>query len=93
MYRSIVVPLDGSVASEHVLPLAVQIARSSHATLRQVYVPGPDDASMLEDGLPLDIALPARSITCAQAYLKQIRLHSGCVFLGRWHMEARSRAG
>jgi nucleotide-binding universal stress UspA family protein len=73
MYRSIVVPLDGSAANEHVLPIAIQIARDSNATLRLVYVPGPDDASMLEDGLPLDVALPARSITCAQTYLKQIR--------------------
>jgi hypothetical protein len=30
---------------------------------------------MLEDGLPLDVALPARSITCAQAHLIQIREH------------------
>jgi nucleotide-binding universal stress UspA family protein len=73
MYRSIVVPLDGSAASEHVLPIAIQIARDSDATLRLVYVPGPDDASMLEDGLPRDGVLTARSITCAQAYLKQIR--------------------
>ena len=34
MYRSILVPLDGSVFAEHALPLAVGIARRSGATLR-----------------------------------------------------------
>jgi nucleotide-binding universal stress UspA family protein len=73
MYRSIVVPLDGSAVSEHALPIAMQIARNSDATLRLIYVPDLDDASMLEEGLALGGALPARSATCAQAYLKQIR--------------------
>lgn len=72
MYRSIVVPLDGSAASEHAIPIAMRLARDSDATLRLVYVPKLDDASILEEGLPLDRALPARSATCAQAYLKQI---------------------
>jgi nucleotide-binding universal stress UspA family protein len=34
MYRSILVPLDGSVFAEHALPLALGIARRSGATLR-----------------------------------------------------------
>jgi len=72
MYRSIVVPLDGSAASEHVLPVAIQIARGSDATLRLVYVQVPDDISTLEGGTPLDIAMPAYS-TRAQAYLEHIR--------------------
>lgn len=73
MYRSIVVPLDGSAASEYALPIAMQIARDSDAMLRLVYVPDLDDASILEEGLSLDGVLPARSTMCAQAYLKQIR--------------------
>ena len=73
MYRSVVVPLDGSAASEHVLPIAVQIARGSDATLRLVYVPNPDDVSTLEGGTSLDVALPARSSTRPQAYLEHIR--------------------
>jgi nucleotide-binding universal stress UspA family protein len=36
MYRSVIVPLDGSAASEHVLPVALQITRASDATLRLV---------------------------------------------------------
>jgi nucleotide-binding universal stress UspA family protein len=49
------------------------IARDTDAMLRLVYVPDLDDASILEEGLSLDGALPARNATCAQAYLKQIR--------------------
>jgi len=33
MYRSIIVPLDGSMAAEHALPLAISIACSAGATL------------------------------------------------------------
>jgi nucleotide-binding universal stress UspA family protein len=55
MYRSIMVPLDGSRAAEHALPLAISIARRSGATLQLAHVhasaqsismdavPGPDD--------------------------------------------------
>jgi nucleotide-binding universal stress UspA family protein len=38
MFRSIVVPLDGSTFSEHALPLAIGIARRSNAQLRLVHV-------------------------------------------------------
>jgi hypothetical protein len=34
MYRSIMVPLDGSVFSEHALPLALSIARRAGAALQ-----------------------------------------------------------
>jgi nucleotide-binding universal stress UspA family protein len=73
MYRSVVVPLDGSAASEHVLPVAVQIARYSGAALHLVSVPAPADACALHGGTPLDVALPARDSIWAQAYLEQIR--------------------
>ena len=41
MYRSLLVPLDGSTFAEHALPLALSIARRAGATLRvaQVHVP------------------------------------------------------
>jgi len=41
MYRSLLVPLDGSAFAEHALPLALTIARRADATLRvaQVHVP------------------------------------------------------
>src|SRR5512140_1097579 len=38
MYRSILVPLDGSAFREHALPLAAGIARRSGARLRLVHV-------------------------------------------------------
>jgi nucleotide-binding universal stress UspA family protein len=73
MYRSILVPLDGSAASEHVLPVAVQIAHNSGAALRLVSVPPPADANTLEGEALLDVALPARCGTRPEAYLEQIR--------------------
>jgi nucleotide-binding universal stress UspA family protein len=73
MYRSVVVPLDGSAASEHVLPVAIQIACRSDATLRLVLVPTPDDVSMLEGEASLGVALPARRSVRLQAYLEQVR--------------------
>jgi nucleotide-binding universal stress UspA family protein len=73
MYRSVIVPLDRSAASEHVLPIAVQIAHGSDATLRLVYMPNPEDVSMLESQMPLDVVLPARSRMPPQAYLEHIR--------------------
>ena len=43
MYRTIMVPLDGSKLAEQALPLATSIAKRAHATLRlaQVHRPGP----------------------------------------------------
>jgi len=41
MYRSILVPLDGSVFAEHALPLALSIARRAEAALQVIYVHPP----------------------------------------------------
>lgn len=41
MYRSILVPLDGSVLSEHALPAAATVARASGATLHLTHVQAP----------------------------------------------------
>src|SRR5689334_16481860 len=41
MYRSILVPLDGSPASEQALPYAAALARRSGAALRLAYVHTP----------------------------------------------------
>lgn len=37
-FRQLLVPLDGSLASEHAIPYAIQIARRSRADIRLVYV-------------------------------------------------------
>jgi nucleotide-binding universal stress UspA family protein len=73
MYRSVVVPLDGSAASEHVLPIAIQIAQGSDAPLRLVYTPYQADVSALEGGTPLDVALRGHGSVRPQAYLEQLR--------------------
>ena len=39
MYRSLLVPLDGSAFGEHALPLALDIARRADATLREIMTP------------------------------------------------------
>lgn len=41
MYRSILVPLDGSAASEHAIPYALGIARRAAATVQLVHVSTP----------------------------------------------------
>ena len=72
MFKSILVPLDGSVFAEHALPLAISIARQSGATLRLLRLIPP-----LEDGFfwaplpgtPLEADLREKNRAKAQAYL------------------------
>jgi nucleotide-binding universal stress UspA family protein len=72
MYRSILVPLDGSSFGEQALPLAVSIARRAGATLHLVSVHVPI-APMVEDGVAsfdqrIDLAVKRRS----QVYLDKV---------------------
>jgi nucleotide-binding universal stress UspA family protein len=59
MYRSVIVPLDHSAASEHVLAVAAEIAHSSDATLRLVRQPQREQIRMLGREVAFDGALPA----------------------------------
>jgi len=43
LYRTILLPLDGSVFSEHALPAAIEVARRSGAVLHLVHVYQPDE--------------------------------------------------
>ena len=43
LYRTILLPLDGSVFSEHALPAALEVARRSGAVLHLVHVYRPDE--------------------------------------------------
>jgi nucleotide-binding universal stress UspA family protein len=52
MYRSIMVPLDGSRAAEHALPLAISVARRAGATLQLMHVHNPV-RPMFMDAVPL----------------------------------------
>jgi hypothetical protein len=51
MYRSILVPLDGSSFGEHALPLALSIARRANAHLQLVRVHSVLDAVYAPDGV------------------------------------------
>ena len=57
MYRTILVPLDGSAFGEHALPLALGIARRSGAAVQLIHVCTPPHA-YLADGLPALVATP-----------------------------------
>jgi nucleotide-binding universal stress UspA family protein len=67
MYRSILVPLDGSAFAEHALPLALGIARRSGAPLQFVQVHTP--FVYLENGLALGDRLDQQLRAEEQAYL------------------------
>lgn len=75
MYRSILVPLDGSPLSEYPLPVACDIARRSGATLRLVHVHmRTRPARIRNKGRPVvDGHLQSSDKTCALAYLERIR--------------------
>jgi nucleotide-binding universal stress UspA family protein len=69
MYRSILVPLDGSTFSEHALPLAREVARRTGASLQLLHVIPP--FPVLDAGAPLlaDADLMAQFQAQARAYL------------------------
>jgi nucleotide-binding universal stress UspA family protein len=74
MYRSILVPLDGSPLSECALPLAAAVARAAGATLRLAIVPVRATASpVYVEGLPV-IDADLRSLAAAHdlAYLQGV---------------------
>jgi nucleotide-binding universal stress UspA family protein len=57
MYRSLLVPLDGSAFSEHALPLALSIARRARAELQLLHVHAPLAAVYAEGAFYLDSQL------------------------------------
>ena len=79
MYRSILVPLDGSPLSERALPLALAIARRAGAVLHLAHVHIPPTMPMYSADLPLfDADLDERMIAQERAYLDTLaeRLHT-----------------
>ena len=75
MYRSILVPLDGSPLSEYALPAACDIARRSGAALRLVHVHmrATPDPNYVE-GLPvIDEGMQSLGKDHERAYLERIR--------------------
>jgi nucleotide-binding universal stress UspA family protein len=75
MYRSILVPLDGSPLSEYALPVACDLARRSSATLRLVHVHTDATSTPIAvEGLPvIDENLRSLGKVHARAYLERMR--------------------
>jgi nucleotide-binding universal stress UspA family protein len=75
VFKSIVVPLDGSAFAEHALPLAATIARNAGARLRLVRVlPGMADRHFWapSPGSKLETEFQENHRAAARTYLKQI---------------------
>jgi nucleotide-binding universal stress UspA family protein len=75
MFRTILVPLDGSVFAEHALPLAVSVARHCEATLRLLRVVPPLADYFFMPPEPTDpLAAELRQLyrAEAQAYLNDV---------------------
>lgn len=73
MFRSILVPLDGSPLSERALPLAVGIARNTHAALHLVHVHSISSALMYSPDLAyVDASLDETMIEQEKSYLDSI---------------------
>jgi nucleotide-binding universal stress UspA family protein len=75
MYRTIVVPLDGSVFAEHAVPLAISLGKQTGATVRLLRVVPPlADYLFLPPNLndPLDAELRTLHRKEAQAYLEYV---------------------
>ena len=75
MYRSILVPLDGSPLSEYALPAACDIARRSGAALRLVHVHMRATSNPIYvEGLPMiDERLQSLGKDHERAYLERVR--------------------
>jgi nucleotide-binding universal stress UspA family protein len=73
MYRTLLVPLDGSPLSEQALPAASNLAHRYKASLHLVHVHIPNDPIYIE-GMPvIDAQLHSRGREHEHAYLEQIR--------------------
>src|SRR6476660_5562470 len=68
MFRSLLVPLDGSTAAEHALPMALRLARRFEAALQIIHVHRPVWGVHGEGGL-YDALLDRELREGVQAYL------------------------
>ena len=72
MYRSLLVPLDGSAFGEHALPFALSIARRAGATLNIVRVHSPYDPICFDKKSLVSGVLDAEAKSHMQLYLDRI---------------------
>src|SRR5258708_32046285 len=79
MYRSILVPLDGSTFGEHAAPWAATIARRAGAKLTLAHVHEPASVLYGEGAVVLSDELDAHARAQKQLYLDHVvsRLHGG----------------
>jgi nucleotide-binding universal stress UspA family protein len=77
MYKSILVPLDGSTFAEHALPLALAVARLSGASLHLVHVLQPLASVYSEAPLFADGDLEARIKDRLRGYLDSVACRLG----------------
>jgi nucleotide-binding universal stress UspA family protein len=78
MYRSILVPLDGSTSAEHALPIAASIARRAGAELQLVHVHVPK-AEYVDGKMVFNEVLDAQLREHQHRYLEEItkKIHPG----------------
>lgn len=72
MYRSLLVPLDGSMFGEHALPLALSIARRAHASLQVVHVHVPPAPMYVEGMAVLEDTSDGEARERERAYLDEV---------------------
>lgn len=77
MYQSILVPLDGSPAAEHALPLALTIARRDNAELHLVRVHVTTLPLMVGGELASDNAVDAALVESEKSYLESLTARLG----------------
>src|SRR5262249_42499567 len=70
MYRSILVPLDGSTFGEHALPAALSIARRAGASVKVVHAHAP----VFANGLMSTYTLDTQERDYARSYLGEVIL-------------------
>jgi nucleotide-binding universal stress UspA family protein len=80
MYRTVLVPLDGSAFAEHALPLALSIAGRAGATLRLVRVHVPAATLYRNSELAANLDFDTRVREEERAYLDEVsaRLAQAC---------------
>jgi nucleotide-binding universal stress UspA family protein len=83
MYRTILVPLDGSTFSEHALPLALHIAQRAGAVLQAIHVHVPIGSAYAGSELASDLRLDSLVREREHAYLDYVAKRLACVSLDR----------
>jgi nucleotide-binding universal stress UspA family protein len=75
MYRTILVPLDGTPFGEHALPPAIALARQTGARLHLTHVHVPEHAAVAAADAGLALAAYSYGSPAADGYLARLRTH------------------